>query len=348
MPLKYSAESTQPPTNAPDPLSGATNHVEHAALAAHHAADAAHITWDGKPEVTAGPGVVQAGIHVAFLPEHRPGPRVRHAHAGVILTVGPKCVKWRPYGSDRNLRTPLDHMRMNPTAHINYGSMIHAYSAALAAKRSLPDYPEWTRWTLAAHLEHAAARGTSRRAAPVEVPARHTLATRSAGPQLPHLTSTAPALDPATARPGRVIVISSGIAKLDRPAPAGELYTGSYHRACRKAADTLANAGSTILVISALHGLVPLDRVLAPYELRMRQPGTVTGHQLRAQARALGLDRATEVVVLAGAAYTAATRQVWPSASAPLEGASGMHGLPAPATQGPWAEPLRLGRQTNQ
>ncbi len=310
-------------------------HLEHAAAeAANQAADAARITWDAKPEITAGPGVVQAGVHVALLPAHRPGPRVRHADSGVIVSVGPKCVKWRPYGSDREVRTPLDHMTINAVAHINQNSMVRAYSAALTAGRSLPRYPEWTRWTLAAHLEHAATRTAAHRAArlarllpaALEVTARHTAAVRPAAVQLPRLAlpTPAPAVIPATARTGRVVVIPCGAAKLDRPAPAGELYTGSFHRACRKAADALARPGDTVLVLSALHGLVPLDHVLAPYELRMGQAGSVTGDQLRRQARELGVDAAREVIVLAGAAYTAAARQVWPRAAAPLEGAGGM------------------------
>ncbi|PJN14645.1 hypothetical protein CG724_33770 [Streptomyces sp. CB02120-2] len=56
----------------------------------------------------------------------------------------------------------------------------------------------------------------------------------------------------------------------------------------------------------------------------MGQAGSVTGDQLRAQARALGMDRAPEVTVLAGSAYTTAARQVWPPATAPLEGVGGM------------------------
>lgn len=294
----------------------------------------ARITWDGNPGTTAGPGVVKPGMHVMCLPEHSPGPRVRHSDSGVIISVGPKCVKWRPAGSDREVRTPLAHMRINPVMHINQDSMVRAYSAALKAGRSLPRYPEWTRWTLAAHLEHAAARTVARRAArlarltvtAVEVTARHALAARPAALQLPRLTLPvpAPAAVPAAVRPARVLVIPCGSAKLANAAPAGQLYTGSYHRACRTAADALAEPGTTILIVSALHGLVPLDRLLEPYELRMGQPGSITGDQLRAQARELGVDRATEVVVLAGAVYTAAARQVWPRAAAPLEGAGGM------------------------
>lgn len=312
-----------------------TRHLEHAAAeAANQAADEARITWDGKPGVTAGPGVVEPGVHVTCLPEHRPGPRVRHSHSGVIISVGPKCVKWRPAGSDREVRTPLEHMRINPMIHINQDSHVRAMCAALKAGRPLPAFPAWTRWTLAAHLDYAAARATGRRTArlarllpaAVDVAARHALTTRPAAVQLPRLAlpASTPAVIPAEVRPARVIVIPCGASKLTHAAAAGDLYIGSFHRACARAAGALATPGTTVLVLSALYGLVPLDRVLSPYELRMGQPGSVTGDELRAQARELGVDRATEVVVLAGAAYTAAVRQVWPTATAPLEGARGM------------------------
>ncbi|MGA5340428.1 DUF6884 domain-containing protein [Streptomyces griseoincarnatus] len=285
--------------------------------------------WDKVAGIMAGPGVVKPGVHVEYLPQHQPGPRVRHARGGVILSVGPKRVKWQPYGSDREVYTPLDHMRVDTSAHLDNRVAVRAELAARATGNPLP-YPEWTEWSLARHLEHAAARTAARLArllpAALEVTARHTATIRPAAVQLPRLAlpTPAPAVIPATVRTGRVVVIPCGSAKLDRPAPAGELYTGSFHKACRKAADALTRPGDTILVLSALHGLAPLDRVLAPYELRMGQPGSVTGDQLRAQARELGVDAAREVVVLAGAAYTAAARQVWPTAAAPLEGAAGM------------------------
>ncbi|WP_322974053.1 DUF6884 domain-containing protein [Actinacidiphila oryziradicis] len=51
--------------------------------------------------------------------------------------------------------------------------------------------------------------------------------------------------------------------------PAGELYTGSYHRAARRAAETLmqgARAGR-VLILSARWGLVAPDERIAPYDL---------------------------------------------------------------------------------
>lgn len=288
--------------------------------------------WDKVAGIVAGPGVVKPGVHVEYLPTHQPGSRVRHARGGVILSVGPKRVKWQPYGSDREVYTPLDHMRVDASAHLDNRAAVRAELAARAAGNPLP-YPEWTEWSLARHLQHAAAERAAEEAATraarvarltpaaLDVTARHALTAPAAAPAaLPRLALPAP----APARTGRVVVIPCGAAKLDRPAPAGELYTGSFHRACRKAADALARPGDTVLVLSALHGLVPLDHVLAPYELRMGQAGSVTGDQLRRQARELGVDDAREVVVLAGAAYTAAARQVWPRAAAPLEGAGGM------------------------
>lgn len=122
----------------------------------------------------------------------------------------------------------------------------------------------------------------------------------------------------------RVVIIPCGAAKLDREAPAAELYTGSYHRACARAAAALTATGGTVVILSALHGLVPLDRMLAPYEMRMGDPGSVTADVLRQQARELGLDRATDVTILAGLSYTAPALAVWPHASTPLAGLAGM------------------------
>ena len=64
-----------------------------------------------------------------------------------------------------------------------------------------------------------------------------------------------------------------GSRKLDRPAPAGEMYVGSYDRACARAA---AARGGRVLIISAKHGLLDPATVIEPYDLRMGQPGSVT------------------------------------------------------------------------
>ncbi|MEU8950913.1 DUF6884 domain-containing protein [Streptomyces sp. NPDC048489] len=156
----------------------------------------------------------------------------------------------------------------------------------------------------------------------------------------------------ATAQP--LVIIPCGAAKLDQAAPAAELYTGSYHRACARAAATLTANGGTVVILSALHGLVPLDRILDPYNMRMGDAGSVTPDLLRAQARELGLDGATNVTILAGLAYTAPALRVWPHASTPLAGKGGMGNhmqalaaianaaTPAPATEGALYAPAGL------
>jgi hypothetical protein len=58
-------------------------------------------------------------------------------------------------------------------------------------------------------------------------------------------------------------LVACSKSKLDRPAPARELYTSPLFKL------SLAYAKAhcrTVFAISAEHGLVPLDRVLAPYD----------------------------------------------------------------------------------
>ncbi|MYR63879.1 hypothetical protein GTY54_49330, partial [Streptomyces sp. SID625] len=65
----------------------------------------------------------------------------------------------------------------------------------------------------------------------------------------------------------RLVVIPCAARKLSHPAPAGALYVGSYHRACRAAADTLTAHGGTLLILSDLYGLVRTTQVLQPYDM---------------------------------------------------------------------------------
>jgi len=118
----------------------------------------------------------------------------------------------------------------------------------------------------------------------------------------------------------RVVVIPCSGKKQDVPAPAGEMYLGNYHRACRATADVLTADEGLVLVLSARYGLAPLDKVLEPYDLTFSDRGAVSDVYLQAQARELGVDRARDVTVLAGASYVAAVQTVWPHAVAPLAG----------------------------
>lgn len=115
---------------------------------------------------------------------------------------------------------------------------------------------------------------------------------------------------------GRVVIVPCGGKKADHPDQAGRLYTGSYHAATRRAAAALTGNGTTgeTLILSAKYGLITLDRVIEPYDLRAGQPGAVTAQIVRAQAEALGILDA-EVTVLAGRAYASILLEVWPQAA---------------------------------
>lgn len=64
------------------------------------------------------------------------------------------------------------------------------------------------------------------------------------------------------------ILISCGAAKMGEACAARELYTGSYFKALLAWAESV-QAPEQICVLSALHGVVPLDQVLEPYNARV-------------------------------------------------------------------------------
>jgi len=68
-------------------------------------------------------------------------------------------------------------------------------------------------------------------------------------------------------RPVRVALLGCGKAKLDRPAPAAQLYTGSLFRQALRSSEGRFDER---YVLSALHGLVALDKELEPYELALQ------------------------------------------------------------------------------
>jgi hypothetical protein len=64
----------------------------------------------------------------------------------------------------------------------------------------------------------------------------------------------------------RVLIVSCGSAKAQAPSPARELYTGSLTRAAIRYATA---SGLPWRILSAEHGLVCPDEVIAPYERRI-------------------------------------------------------------------------------
>lgn len=150
---------------------------------------------------------------------------------------------------------------------------------------SLMPYWQWLGWTVQQHLEYAGG------------------ARSLEGPPI--------------AAPNRLVIVGCGHKKaVDRGRrDAGLMYTGPYHLACRRAA---AAWGGHVSILSAKYGLLELEDVIAAYDLRIGQPGSVTVEQLRWQAHQYGLLNCSDVTVFAGKDYAHLVRQVWPHAFAPL------------------------------
>lgn len=110
----------------------------------------------------------------------------------------------------------------------------------------------------------------------------------------------------------QLVIVSCGKRKAETPCTAEELYTGTYFRALLAHAKRLAPV-EHIRILSAKYGLLPLNRKVEPYNLRMGEPGSVCAETLRRQAIMDGTRNAHRVVVLAGARYASICRAVWGS-----------------------------------
>lgn len=132
-----------------------------------------------------------------------------------------------------------------------------------------------------------------------------------------------------------LVVVPCSAAKLWHAAPAGELYTGSFYRLARSTADALVEQhGGQVVILSAKHGLLPLDQVVEPYEQVMGMPGSIGVDSLALQLVQLltpmGAD--AQLVSLLPRAYRAALNQALqqlpagarPRTFEPLAGAAGV------------------------
>ncbi len=119
-----------------------------------------------------------------------------------------------------------------------------------------------------------------------------------------------------------LVVIPCGSRKLDRPAQAADLYIGSYHRACRKAADALRP--DRLLILSARYGLLDLDDIVEPYDAPHGTTDAVTAQLILEQAKLRDIVLLDPVVALGGAQHVGLVRSVWPYARTPLAGTRGM------------------------
>ena len=117
---------------------------------------------------------------------------------------------------------------------------------------------------------------------------------------------------------GQLVVIACGAAKLARPAPAADLYTGSYFRLALAAAQQLADRHS-VRVLSAKHGLLRLGDVVAPYDLTLGQPGAIDADILRWQVLQRGL-WSRPVLALCPGRYARLLAAVFRDVDQPLAG----------------------------
>lgn len=92
--------------------------------------------------------------------------------------------------------------------------------------------------------------------------------------------------------------------KLREPAPARELYRSSLFKLEREYVEA---TGHSWVILSALHGVVQPDAVIAPYDLRMASSGEQAlrwAQQVTEQLLQLAGDVPTRFVSLCGANYT--------------------------------------------
>ncbi|MFE6272261.1 DUF6884 domain-containing protein [Streptomyces goshikiensis] len=126
-----------------------------------------------------------------------------------------------------------------------------------------------------------------------------------------------------TPRPQLIVVPCSTRKSGQTVAPAGEMYTGSYHLAARKAAFALSGEEIGPLILSAKYGLLRLEDRILDYDLKAGQTGTIGGAALRRQAHHLAVS-GCRTTVLAGKQYAELARHVWPDLHHPLAGARGI------------------------
>lgn len=112
--------------------------------------------------------------------------------------------------------------------------------------------------------------------------------------------------------PTTYFVVPCGAGKAESAAPARDLYVGSAFRHALAAAEAEAAATerdmgvrAEVLILSALHGLVSPDEVIAPYELKMGAAGSVDEYDVAAQIINRGIGHSDSIYAMLPKAYRA-------------------------------------------
>ncbi len=246
-------------------------------------------TYDDPHLTPPAPGVdliMQVGL-VHSLPGI--GPKTGGQYIGIPRVIGPLHSRlWRPHDQVEMTLPNTDLQLWNNTFHVTG----HRHGEFKLSER--PGW-HWLRWTIADHLAHDL---------------RQAAAAADLG-----ITPVYPD-DP-------LVIVPCGGKKAAFPRPAGAMYLSGYHRLARRAARALTN-DPNVRIVSALHGLLTLDQIIAPYDLRLGQPGSITADHLEDQANQQGLLGRPNVVILAGRDYTRLALSIWPHARTPLNGTRGI------------------------
>jgi cytoplasmic iron level regulating protein YaaA (DUF328/UPF0246 family) len=104
----------------------------------------------------------------------------------------------------------------------------------------------------------------------------------------------------------KIVLIGCRKSKLSGTHPARELYTGDLFKKSLAYAETILKADK-IFVLSALHGLIPLERKIASYDctlntMRAAERRAWADKVKKSLAKAVSLEKDT-IVVLAGKKY---------------------------------------------
>lgn len=116
---------------------------------------------------------------------------------------------------------------------------------------------------------------------------------------------------------GPLVLIPCGNRKGPAVTVAWNLYVGTHFRKGLRAALALTT-GDRIRIISAKHGLMPVDQVVAPYNLKMGEPGCVTAELIARQAAEQGLVGESGVIGLLPRKYATLCRETFPDMALPF------------------------------
>jgi hypothetical protein len=123
--------------------------------------------------------------------------------------------------------------------------------------------------------------------------------------------------------PPDLVLVQCSRGKNDVVGPARKVYRGPHFFGGLKYARS--SQARRVLIVSAKHGLIHPDRVIAPYNQLMGEPGCVTVDELREQAAALGVLDLPNVHAAVSVNYATPVKAVWPHVYNVLEGIEGWY-----------------------